>query len=95
MVFLQKIILDYIVIHEKPPSTEISVPVTKLEASDANQNTTPNNSSGLPKRSIGVCFNIAFSRSGVIKFFLFHSVGKKPGLIALTLTPFSPHSLPR
>ena len=49
----------------------------------------------LPNLTIGVCPNIAFSLSGVIKFFLFQSVGKNPGLIAFTLTPFVPHSRPK
>jgi len=48
-----------IVIHEKPPSTDISAPVTKLDASEANQNMAPNNSFGFPKRSMGVCLRIA------------------------------------
>jgi len=57
-----------IVIHEKPPSTDISAPVTKLDASEANQNMAPNNSFGFPKRSMGVCLRIANSRSLLMEF---------------------------
>ena len=80
---------------EKPPSTTSSDPVTKLDALDAKYIAAPINSSVFPNLPIGVWFKIAFSLSGVIKFFLFHSVGKKPGRIAFTLTPDLPHSLPK
>ena len=65
----------------------ISVPVTKLDESEASQKTAPKSSLGFPYLFIGVCFKIDCFRFGVMKFFLFHSVGKNPGLIALTLTP--------
>ena len=69
--------------------------MTKLEASEASHKIAPVNSSGVPNLFIGVCLSIAFFRSSSIKFFKFHSVGKNPGLIAFTLTPFVPHSLPK
>ena len=81
------------VILENPPSIVISAPVTKLDASDASHNIAPINSSGLPYLFIGVWSKIDFSLIGVIKFFLFHSVGKKPGFIEFTLTPSVAHSL--
>ena len=80
---------------EKPPSTVISDPVTKLAASEANQRIAPVNSLGLPNLCIAVWFKIAALRSLSIKFLRFHSVGKNPGLIEFTLTPLRAHSLAR
>ena len=44
--------------HEKPPSTETSDPVTNFEASEANHNTAPTNSDGSPNLFMGVWFKI-------------------------------------
>ena len=85
----------YIVIAVNPPSTVTIEPVTKLDASDASHRTAPINSSGFPKRRIGVCPKIFALRSRSMKCFLLHSVGKKPGRNALTLTWKGAHSRAR
>lgn len=78
---------------EKPPSTVNSDPVINEELSEAKSNIGAINSSTLPNLPKGVWFKIAFFLLLSIKFFKFHFVGKKPGLIQLTLTPYCAHSL--
>src|SRR5690625_3912686 len=76
----------------QPPSTGISVLVTKLDArSEASHTAAPCNSSGFPKRFIGVCLIMEAVLSS-LKIFLFCSAGKNPGIIALTLIPWGANS---
>ncbi len=57
-----KIIRDvHAYIAAKPPSTGITVPVMKSEASDASSAITPFRSRSLPRRRSGVCSRMYFS----------------------------------
>src|SRR4051812_9013701 len=90
-----------IVCERKPPSTRISVPVTKLLALVLARNTAaPINSPDSPKRPIGVWPRIDLVRSvgepsSLNSNFRFCSAGKKPGVIEFTRTPFGAHSRAR
>src|SRR5690606_10011475 len=77
---------------EYPPSTGITVPVTKRLASEANHRSVPTRSSGSPKRPIGVWAMIwrprsVRSPSGFTSRARFCSPRKKPGAMALTRRP--------
>ena len=78
---------------ENPPSTGITVPVTKPEAAGSARNLrAPRSSVASPKRPIGVAARIlpvlaVGVPSGLKRSALFWLVAKKPGAIPLTLIP--------
>ena len=72
---------------------EIYRMLENFEASEDSHIIAPISSLGLPNLFIGVWFKMFFFLLLSMKFFKFHSVGKKPGLSAFTLTLCIPHSL--
>src|SRR6266850_7655719 len=82
----------------KPPSTRMSVPVTKLLAlGHARKTQAPINSCAWPKRPMGVWPQIDFVRavgepSSWKSSLRFCSAGKKPGVMVFTRTPWEDHS---
>src|SRR3989344_3909491 len=92
---------SHIVCAKNPPSTGISMPVTKpLACGLARKTVAPASSSGSPKRPIGVCRKIASARapgapSSLIRRRRLYSAGIQPGVILLTRTPLPAHSRAR
>lgn len=86
---------------KNPPSTTISVPVTKLLALRlARKTAAPVNSSAAPNRFIGVWPQIASVRavgepSSLKSSLRFCSAGKNPGVMVFTRTPCIAHSRAR
>src|ERR1051325_8963189 len=85
----------------KPPSTRMSVPVTKLLALWLARKThAPINSFDSPQRVIGGWAPIDFVRgvgepSSLKRSLRFCSAGKKPGVMVFTRTPLVAHSRAR
>src|SRR5687768_13645573 len=73
-----------------PPSTAIAWPVMWREASEASSTTRPFRSSSLPRRLVGVDSRISSPVVPSVARVIFE--GKKPGQIAFTVMPCSPHS---
>src|SRR5262245_54209240 len=73
-----------------PPSTAIAWPVMCRDASEARRTTSPFRSSSLPRRLVGVQSRISSPLLSSVARVIFE--GKKPGQIAFTVIPYSPHS---
>src|SRR5690606_25632687 len=73
-----------------PPSTAIACPVMWRPASEARRTARPFRSSSLPRRRVGVSSSTALPAASRVARVIFE--GKKPGQIAFTVMPCSPHS---
>src|SRR3990172_13115294 len=73
-----------------PPSTGITVPVMKSEASEASSTVRPFRSFSLPRRLSGVCSRMYFPALSIIPWDIL--LGNTPGAIAFTWMLYLPHS---
>src|SRR5262249_49988778 len=80
---------------EKPPSTNRTCPVMNADASEARKMAEPTRSAGWPMRLSGVLARPQSRMAGWDHSFCVRSVRMKPGAMALTRTPRSPHSMAR